>query len=82
MTEIRNESHTDRIGRNQEINITILVVNLRIAGTRAEPAHYNGRPTTLAAHKIGDLVISATPGQRSRFAAAGASACAVGIGQL
>ena len=57
MAEIQIESHADRIGRNQEINIAILVeINLRIAGTRAEPAHDNGRPTPLAAHEISDLV--------------------------
>ena len=83
MAEIQIESHADRIGRNQEINIAILVeINLRIAGTRAEPAHDNSRPTTLAAHEISDLVDISDAKGNDRAARQARQLARAGIGQL
>ena len=57
MTEVKIQTHSDGVGGDKEIDITILIkLDLGVAGARAEPPHHHRRATTLAAHQLGNLI--------------------------
>ncbi len=62
MPEIEIQAHSDGIGGDQEVDITILIkLDLGVAGARAEPPHHHRRATTLAAHQLGNLIDIGNP---------------------
>ena len=57
MIEVEIETHADRVGRHQEIDVAVLVErDLRVARPRAERAEHDGCATALAPHQLGDGV--------------------------
>ena len=57
MVDIEVETHADRIGRDQILDVALLVeADLSIAGPRAERAENHCCPTTLAADQLGDRI--------------------------
>ena len=57
MVQVKVQPHPDGICCNKKINIAILIqFHLRIAGTRAEPAHHHRGPASLTPHEFGNLI--------------------------
>ncbi len=55
--EIEIEAHADRVGRDQEVHVAVLVESdLRVARARRQRAEHHGRPAPLTAHEFGDGV--------------------------
>ena len=57
VVHVHVEAHADRVGRDQEIDLLVLVQrHLGVARARAEPAHHHGAAAAAAADQFGDGV--------------------------
>src|SRR6478735_10984879 len=55
MVEVEIETHADRVGGDEEVDIAVLVErDLGVAGARAERAEHDGRAASLTTHQLGD----------------------------
>ncbi|CAH0304574.1 hypothetical protein ROS9278_04677 [Roseomonas sp. CECT 9278] len=57
MVDIHVQAHADRVGRDQEIDLAVLVQrDLRVARARRQPAHHHRAAAAAAANGLGDGV--------------------------
>ena len=75
MVDVHVQAHADRVGRDQEIDLLLLVKrHLGVAGARRQPAHHHGAAAAPAADQFGDGVdLGGAERDHGASAAAGAT---------